>query len=284
MIRKLVLLIVLLPFFCSGQKNRQQNQNNINYNDIVDINGLIYFKTDTTLVTGRVISYNKKRLAKKYVFVSKGKPDNLGWVYFNDKTEMPKESVLGDILLTGAYITGAVMAVTGNDVYLPINDSENRIATKSQLNSYISEQKDETSKAYADMLVKNEISSHINTAKEISNGLFQEYYDNGQLKSEGNYIEGKEDGLWEEYYYNGRLLTKVNYINGKKFGVLENYYSSGQLKSRINYKEGKENGMMELYHENGELMLKGLSKDAMQTGEWKYYNENGELIKTENFN
>ena len=47
MIRKIVLLIVLLPLFCSGQKIVWKNQNSINYKDIVDIKGLIYFKIDT---------------------------------------------------------------------------------------------------------------------------------------------------------------------------------------------------------------------------------------------
>lgn len=283
MIRKIVLLIVLLPLFCSGQKIVWKNQNSINYKDIVDIKGLIYFKIDTTLVTGKVIRYNKRKIAKKYVWVSKGKPDNLGWVYLNDKTEMPKESVFGHILSTGASITGAVMGVTGNDSNLPTSDSDHRITTENRIDSYLSEQKEYTSKAYNDMLIKNEISNHLNFTKERSNGPFEEFYDNGQLKSEGNYVEGKEDGLWEGYYHNGSLMNKVNYINGKKVGLLENYYIDGKLKSRINYKEGKENGMMELYHQNGKLMLKGFSKGATQIGEWKYYDENGELIKIENF-
>ena len=274
--------MVLLPFFCMGQKNVQENNDNINYKDIVDINGLIYYKRDTSLVTGKVIRYNKKNKAKKYVLVTKGKPNNLGWVYFNDKIEMPKESVLGDILLIGAIITGTAMAVSGEDIYFSSSDSGNRITTKNVVNRYLSEQKEYTSKAYSDILVNNEITSRLNLAEERSNGYFEEHYENGQLKREGNYIDGKEDGLWEEYYHNGSLLSKVNYMNGKKEGILENYYINGQLKSRINYKEGKENGIIELFHQNGELMLKGFSKDAMQIGEWKYYDEKGKLIKTEN--
>ena len=194
---------------------------------------MIYFKTDTTLVTGKIIRYNKKNQAKKYVWVSKGNPNNLGWVRFNDKVVMPKESALGNVLSTGAVVTEQVGLVTGNDnlatsnkVKFPISDSGYKITNNNTIENYLSEQRVYTSKAYSDMLVKNEISSQLNSTKDSSNGPFKEYYDTGQLKSEGNYIEGKKDGLWETYYptITGELMYKGNYKNGEQHGYWEYYY------------------------------------------------------------
>jgi hypothetical protein len=55
------LMILVLPFICNGQKKVKEHQGDINFKDIIEIKQLIYFKADTTLVTGRVIRYNKKK-------------------------------------------------------------------------------------------------------------------------------------------------------------------------------------------------------------------------------
>lgn len=57
----LFLLIVLLPLFCNSQKEVKEYIGDINIKDIIEIKGLIYFKADTSLVTGRVIRFNKKK-------------------------------------------------------------------------------------------------------------------------------------------------------------------------------------------------------------------------------
>ena len=60
MIHKLLLLIAFSPLFCNAQKNGNEYQGDLNYKDIIEIDGLIYLRADTTLVTGKIIRYNKK--------------------------------------------------------------------------------------------------------------------------------------------------------------------------------------------------------------------------------
>ncbi len=283
MIRKLLLLFIALPLFCAGQTEVQEYHGDINYKDIIERNDLIYFRADTTLVSGRVIRYNRKNEAKKYVLVSNGKPDKLGWIHISDNYEMPKESGLGDILTVATVITGAVLAVTDNNVKLPIGNDNKYNKYSNQTRNYLSEQKDNTLKAYSNMSDRNDISKNINSIKEKRNGSFEEYNKDGQIKVKGNFIEEKKNGIWEEYYDNGQLMSKGNYINGKKDGLWREYLENGQTLGRINYKDGKEHGIMEVYHKNGQLMIKGLFKDAIQIGEWNYYDEGGKLIKTEKF-
>ena len=283
----------------------KEYQGGINYKDIMEIKGLLYLKADTTLVTGKVIRYNKKNEAKKYVLVSKGRPDNLGWIQISDGFARPKESVLGEVVNGAAWVTGAVMVVTGNDLNIPYQ--QNPANTNNELTDFLKDQNDYTIKAYNEMSDRNDISKNINSVDEKSNGPFEqynkdgqirikgnfieaekdgtweEYYDNGQLRSKGSYIEGEKEGIWQEYHENGNLDNKVKFTEGKKVGLLESYHFDGQVFGRIIYKDGKENGLMEVYHKNGQLMMKGLYKDALQIGKWKYYDENGELIKTENF-
>lgn len=290
---------------------QNHNHNHINYKDILEINSLIYFKADTTLVSGKVVRYNKKDKATKYFLVVDGKPDDLGWVIINDDVQIPKESGLGDVLLAGAFVTGLVMDISGNPTNLPINQSINQTNVNDPINpigGYPSAQKKYTSKAYKNMLDKNEIANQGSLVKdgkdgsfeglkkdgdtknkenfieENKNGIWEEFYDNGLLRSKGTFIQGIKDGPWQEYHNNGNLESSVEYIQGKKEGLLESYYYEGQLHARINYEDGKEHGGMLVYHENGQLMIKGVFKEAKEIGEWKFYNENGELINTEIFN
>ncbi len=220
----LLLLIMILPLFCNGQKEVKEYQGDINFKDIIEIKDLIYVKADTSLVTGRVIRYNKKNVAKKYIFVSKGKPDNLGWIYFKDKVEIPKESGLGALL-------SIPMHVLGNNINLPIEDYNSLNKTE----SYISRQKEYTSKAYNDMLDSNDISSQLNSSKERSNGPFEKYYDNGQIRIKGNYKDGNLDGECEEYYDNGQLKGKGNYKDAKQIGEWKYYDRNGNLVKTENY-------------------------------------------------
>lgn len=310
----ITLIFIVLMFVCQGQTYTYQN---IDFNDTEDVKGLLYFKADTTLVTGRVIRYNKKGEAKKYVIVNNGVPNNLGWIYYNDNYESPKESVLGSVVTGAAYITGAVMAISGNDIDVPLprNNANNinHSIIQNDVKEILDYNKEIASTGYDDMSQRNEFSKNLQLNKNSdiiekpSNGLYQKkdeegqlimegnyidgemngdwktYYSNGKLESKGIYIKGNKEGLWEEYYENGNLASKVNFKEGKKVEVFKNYYLNGQLKGKINYKEGKEHGVMELYHKNGKLMLEGYFKDAIQIGVWKYYDEEGKLVNIEAF-
>ena len=79
------------------------NENDINFKDIVEKKGLMYFKFDTTLVTGRVVRFNRKNEAKSYVFVVEGKPQNQNWTIFQDEIKDMEDSALGEILYGAAF-------------------------------------------------------------------------------------------------------------------------------------------------------------------------------------
>ena len=271
--KELVIFIFLvLSFVCNAQKNGNDYQGDVNYKEIIELDGLIYLKADTTLVTGKVIRYNKKNERKKYILVSKGKLDNLGW----------KNVVETNYIESFAPIFKKTVGYTGENQLAPYDEITrkdfNRINELNSMNGL-----ELASKNNKETFSENQTLSKFSDAESLKDGLCEEYYENGQLRSTGNYIDKKKDGLWQEYHENGNLATMVNFKEGKKVGFLKNYYTDGQLKGRINYKEGKENGMMELYHQNGQLMLEGFFKDAIQISVWKYYDELGKLINIETF-
>ena len=69
----ITLLILLFSFVCEGQSDRENYYQDIDYKDITESKGLFYLKLETTFVTGRIIHYNKKKEAKRYILVENGK-------------------------------------------------------------------------------------------------------------------------------------------------------------------------------------------------------------------
>ena len=277
MIQKLLLLILLFPLFCNAQKKGNEYQGDVNYKEIFEIDGLIYLKADTTLVTGKVIRYNKKNEPKKYILVLNGKLDNLGW----------KNVVESNYIESFEPIFKKTNGPTGENQLAPYDELTrkdfnriNELNRKNELELVFKEKRGEINK---ETFGEKPLMIKLSEVDSVRDGLWEEYYDNGQLRSTGNYIGRKKDGLWQEYYENGNLENVMNFKEGKKVGLLKNYYSDGQLKGRINYKEGKEHGMIELYHQNGKLMLEGFFKEANQISVWKYYDEDGKLINIETF-
>lgn len=279
MIRKLLLLLIVLPLFCAGQTVVKNYYSDINYKDVIELNKLICYRADSTLVTGKVIRYNKKNKPKKYIIISKGKPIDIGWTQISDDFVRP-ESDLGDLIKGALLVTDLSMAVTGNDLYIPEHNPDN---TVNEFKNILNNQNDYTIKAYDEMSERNDIAKNLNSNEDKSNGYLEEYNENGKLRINGSLIEDKKNGTWEEYFDNGQLKSKGNYIKGRKNGFWQEYHENGQLLCKINYRDGKENGIIEVYHKNGQLMIKGLFKDAIEIGEWNYYDESGKLIKTEKF-
>ena len=271
------MILLTYSLICFGQKQKVEIYQHFNYEDTVEINGLIYFKADTTLVTGKVVRYNKKNNPKKYMFVSNGKIDYLGWINVVENKYI--ESFDPIFKKTDNY--------TGENQLAPYDEFTrkdfNRINELNRINerelSYNNNSTENNKGAFSE----NKTLGKFSDAGSLKDGLWQEYYENGQLRNEGNYIGGKKVGLWKEYHDNGSLANMVNFKEGKKEGLLKNYYSDGQIKGKINYIEGKENGMMELYHQNGKLMLEGFFKNAVQISLWEYYDEDGKLINIETF-
>lgn len=267
-----LLFFLSLSYVCFSQIE-YVNENDINFKDIVEKKGLLYFKVDTTLVTGRVVRFNRKNEAKSYVYVVDGKPQNQNWTIFREDTKGMEDSALGNILLGTAFATGIAMAITGNDIDVPIGEN-----TNPKIKNF-----------YKDIGVYNEnlLYENLNTIPisdkyKPNDEHYGEYYNENKFQKTENYIESKEDGIWEEYYENEQLKSRVNYLNGKKVGQLNTYHSNGQLQGRVNYVDGKEDGEMMVYNEIGEIMIIGFFKEGKQAGEWNYF-ENGKLIQTENF-
>jgi len=237
----LVLLILMFSFVCQGQTKMED----IDYKDIVEIKGLLYLKADTTLVSGKVIRYNKKNEAKKYILVSKGKPDESGWMDINNIE----------------YLRAYNNILFGSNLYGRERQNMNYV------NDRISVERDNL---VSDRVELNELKSNQDSNKH--------------LDIQGNYyLNGKKDGLWEKYYSNGQLNSKVKYIKGKKNGLWEEYYYNGQLESKVNYINGKKDGLWEEYHENGQLWSQGKYIVGRKTGKWEYFDYKGELLGTEIF-
>ncbi|WP_370479051.1 toxin-antitoxin system YwqK family antitoxin [Tamlana flava] len=221
-------LIILLPLLCNAQKNWKEYHGEINFKEIVEINGLIYRNADTALVSGKVIKFNKKNIAKKYLLVSKGKPDNIGWIPFKDNIQMPEELGLGLLLSIPAH-------ALGNNIHYPNEDPFSINRTE----DYLSKQKENTSRAYHDMMERNDMNAQYNADKKKADGSFVEYYTNGLPKIKGSYKHGKLEGAWEEYYNNGQLKTKGNYKNGNTIGEWMDFNENGELLRKRRWKDGK---------------------------------------------
>lgn len=297
---KLFVIVLSFSFVCQGQKQKTDTYWDVNFKNVKEIKGLIYFKVDTTLVTGKVIRYNKKNEAKRYIFVTKGKPDILGWIQIRNNYVRPEESLLGEVITVAGIGAGAVMPFTGNDLNIPFQGRTN-VTTGNEFKSFQNSQKDYTKKMYDEILERNDISHDLelnkssenrkiqdkskllNTKANKKDGPWELYYPNNSLESRGNYKDNKREGVWEEYYENGKLKSKSYYVHGKKENLLELYHSNGNLKGKLYYENGKEDGNVEMYHMNGILYLKGKFKEGKQAGDWKYFNVKGELINTENF-
>ena len=222
-------LILLLPLLGNSQQVATEYLGDINFEDVIEIKGLIYRKTDTSVVTGRVVKYNKKKIAKKYILVSEGTPDHLGWISINDKLEMPEESILGSLL------TIPIQA-SGNNISYPGVDYNNLNRT----DSYLKEQKENTKKAYHDMLERNDINIQHDVSTEKQNEPFVEYYSNGQPRITGIYKHGMLDGKWEEYHKNGQLKSQGIYKDGNKDGEWIYFNKRGKMIRKICWNDGKE--------------------------------------------
>lgn len=294
--QKLLLLLSLLCFYITlGQNINNKDVAIASLDDVIDIRGLIYYKADSSLVTGKVIRYNRKKESKRYIMVIEGKPDKLGWIYENEKKYVkPEESALGNILTVAAVTTGLVMEVSGNNIDVPFPDSnsvknDNNRLIENEITPLLNYNKEISVKANDNMLQRNEISKNLqlNENSDIIEkpieGPYQKKHEDGQIEIEGNYIDGLMNGVWKTYYSNGKIKSKGVYIDGKQNGIWEEYYENGQLKRKVNYESGVKNSLWVQYHSNSQLWGEGYYKDGRMFGEWNYYDENGNLILSENY-
>ena len=87
--RKLVLIILFLSSYCNAQTDQVTYYNDIDLKDILEFKGLIYFEFDATLVTGRIIRYNKKKEKQSFLLVEDGELVSSGWENFQDEYVIP---------------------------------------------------------------------------------------------------------------------------------------------------------------------------------------------------
>ena len=295
------LLIFTFTFVSVGQISKKQDYSHIDFKNIIEIKDLIYFKADTTLVTGRIIQY-KKNKPNKFILVTKGIADNLGWQPINeDRIIQTQESDIGSLLLG----VGQVLYMT-NTIQIP--DSRKSHSSDPNIDNYSKYNKQFIKKEVKELSDRNRIYNNLtsndfsNLNKEYKDGLVKEFYNNKQLKSKGNYLKAKKHGAWEHYYPNGNIKSKTNYIEGNRDGFSAEYYDNGQLKNKgnlvkyvkegiweayhhngklenkVNYLNGEKHGVMEAYHPNGNLKVRLNYIDGKEDGLMEVFHKNGQLI------
>lgn len=109
-------IFLFLSFNCLSQTGNTYNLMEINIKEVLPIDDLLYFKKDTTLITGRVVRYNKKGKIKKVLYVAAGKPDKIGWMKHNNINSSPSRHNSDDWLeLLGTVSKGVLQAVDSNN-------------------------------------------------------------------------------------------------------------------------------------------------------------------------
>lgn len=104
------MFILFLSLACLGQTEKVYNNENINIEDVVEENGLLYYKKDTTLVTGRVVRYNKKGKIKLDILIYDGR------LYEADGLKNKDQNPSTETTLWGELLTGVLGAVRENNV------------------------------------------------------------------------------------------------------------------------------------------------------------------------
>lgn len=102
--------ILFLSFDCMGQSENVYNSEAIDIKDIAEENGLLYYKKDTTLVTGRVVRYNKKGEIKLEILIKDGMLFELDGINVENQIPATETTLWGEIL------TGVLGAVKENNV------------------------------------------------------------------------------------------------------------------------------------------------------------------------
>ena len=241
-------IILFFSFQCLCQTTISISE--IDYDDVFERKGLVYLKSDESLVTGKVIRYNKNNVAQRYIKVENGKPDDLGWRIISDKAERPSQSLLGYAIVAAAAVAGIATLASGNEIDVPFNST----ATNNISSTYIKAQNE---KVFNDMSERNDISETLNIINKKSNDTLVEQYEQELISfSESPHDEIKE-GPWEEFFYTGQLKRAGIYKNGLKDGIWEEYYENGQLKEKAIFIEGIKDGLWLKYYSNHQLWVKG---------------------------
>jgi len=229
--RLFFIFILSLPFICLGQINNGQDYFPVDFKSVTERNGLIYFKADTTLVTGRVTQYDKKNKAKKYIMVTNGKPANTGWISVKDIYTPPEKSALGSV------VTGAGQLLNFVDP-IDIPTSRTYHASDASIDGYLDYNNEFVKKEYKDASERNKISENLLSEHEVGMNPSLENIKGRQIEEKGHFIDGKKEGFWETYHKNGELKTRGFYKEGKEDGTWELFNEQGQLKAKISYRMG----------------------------------------------
>ena len=104
------IFILFLSFDCIGQSENVYNTEEINIKDILEENGLLYYKKDTTLVTGRVVRYNNKGEKKLEILIKDGALLELDGINDQNQFHATETTLWGEIL------TGVLGVVKENNV------------------------------------------------------------------------------------------------------------------------------------------------------------------------
>lgn len=270
--RKLVLIILFLSSYSNAQSDQVTYYNDIDFKDILEFKGLIYFESDTTLVTGRIIKYNKKKEKQSFLLVEDGDVVSPGWEKFQDEFVIPTGRRVFDYNDEGRKYDERRKEILRSKSYEVNRSNHGFVVIDNEANK-----KEDTLHTNGNPKFKGRF------VEGKKNGYWEEYYYDGELKNKGKYINDKLEGIWKQYYYNGVLKNKGNYVDGYKVGIWEEYYEDGQLHFSVNYINGKKEGICEEFYEIGLLRSVGNYSNDYKINEWKYYDDQGDILGAEHF-
>ena len=285
------LILVLVSKLSFGQLDASFDASkDINYADIFETNTIFYSKIDSTLVNGRVVQYNKKGQAKRYIIITNGKPESISWTPLNKQQKKSKGSLIGTVLTGAAVLAGSFASESSNNdarvyngrddndidyavVYKDMSDRNDIIQSLSSQNTQNTTNPEKLKKS----IVYRSEGDSINGKKE---GEWYTYYKIGTLKNKGIYLNDYKIGVWTGYYDTGELEKEILYKSGKKHGRAKIFYKNGTIKALLNYNKGKENGVSEYFDQDGHLQMKAHYKSGKEDGALEYYDK-GELVNIE---
>ncbi|WP_170309907.1 lectin-like protein [Seonamhaeicola maritimus] len=213
--KKLLLLLFIAPVIMFGQKEKI-----INVNDITQINGIFYFKLDSTLVSGKVTGkvsewYENGQLKKQGTFKD-GKAVGITEIWYENgplRTHGRFKNGNKDGLWKEWYENGQLMAkATFEDGNL---DGLNK-----------------------EWYENGQLKSNGRLKNGKKDGVWKKWYKkNGQLMAKATFEDGNLDGFIKEWYENGQLKLERRFLDGKMEGFPRFWDEDGRVISEKTYKD-----------------------------------------------
>lgn len=119
--------------------------------------------------------------------------------------------------------------------------------------------------------------------KGMKDGNWNYLYKDGSKFKNGSFKNDLKNGLWETWYEDGTLLMSGKYNDGKEEGLWTNYWQNGKVKDITTFKKGTLNGEWKSYTPNGTIKVSGYYKNGLKNKEWINYFDNGKVKDIETY-